>query len=279
MLQPPGALLRYLISGWTMERRRDLVQALSISSLTFEKLLLGARPFVEDQYPVISEACGVPASTFRQLEQEFTAWCGRIWQSDNRINGPLRDQKVRKRFSAEEVIRRVAALALEMSNLPKDNLLIIPILKGAFIFSADLIRFLFALGIDPLVEFLELSSYDDERVQFNIIETSKSLSPDAVWEKTVLIIDDICDTGATLDFASKRLKSLNAAKVLTCVLIDKHERRAPHLRDFQIDYVGFKISRADWMVGYGMDDKGRLRGSSDVGAIPASGQDLDVINQ
>ena len=267
MLQPPGALLRYPIGGWPKQRQRQLIRDLSLSAHGFQKLLLGAHPLLDDQVRVISRASGVPESTFQELEHEFTEWSTGVRPTEGYASGLLKEDNVEERFTAQEITRRVAALALEMTSLPQKGVLLVPILKGAFIFSADLIRYLFMLGIDPFVEFLQLNSYPDRDSRLGGIRSSRALANDAVIRRTVLIVDDICDTGATLDFARNQALSSGAEQVFTCVLIDKTERRAPHLRNFAPDYVGFTVSRAGWMVGYGMDEKGRFRGSPEVGEL------------
>ena len=266
MLKPPGALLRYLIGGWSQSRVEELVRKLALSPEQFEKLLLGALPFTRDFLPIVAHATGVSVRTFDELEQEFTDWCGSIASGGKPAGGFVRDPNIRSLFSGDEIIRRVGALALEMNTLPHDDLLIIPILKGAFIFSADLIRFLFSLGIDPGLEFWELSSYRQGHSPMEVVENGKSLRPSLISDRSVLIIDDICDSGSTLDYAQRRVMSFGAKRVYTCVLLDKDASRMNHLKSLSPNYVGFKVPPL-WVVGYGMDDDEKFRGSPDVGEL------------
>jgi hypoxanthine phosphoribosyltransferase len=263
-------MLRYLIQGWTDDRLKILIRGLRLPShLAFEKLLSGATPFSEDEFAIVARATGVSEHTFRELEKEFTDWCGGLSRWRDRSDAVLRSYNIQRIFSASEILRRVGALALEMSNLVGEDLVLVPILKGAFIFSADLIRFLFALGIDPVVEFIEIKSYTDRYTKQESFRVQKGISEEVVAGKVVLIVDDICDTGLTMSYVRDQALRCGATKALTCVLIDKQERRDAALLELRCDYVGFKIPRG-WVVGYGMDEeRGRLRGSSDVGQLHA----------
>ncbi len=267
MLQPPGSLLHYLMGGWPEAQQQELIQELSVSASHFQRLLAGAEPWREDQFSVISEATGVKAQTFSELEHEFSRWAGTVRPMDGYVNELLHDENIRERFTAVEISRRVAALALEMSGLPSSRLVMVPILKGAFIFSADLIRYLFNLEKNPFVDFLELSSKPTRHERTQEIVTSGALSPQAIQGNVVLIVDDICDTGVTLDTARQHAASMGATEVYTCVLFDRKEHRADHLLKFSPDFVGFTVSTSGWLVGYGMDDQGRFRGSADVGEL------------
>jgi hypoxanthine phosphoribosyltransferase len=133
------------------------------------------------------------------------------------------------------------------------------------VFAADLVRFLFALGIDPQVEFVEVGSYGDRHERADMVE-GQPLPAAALAGRTVLLLDDICDTGLTFATLAASARALGARRVLTCALIDKRERRAPGLARFRPDYTGFSVARG-WVVGYGMDDGGRLRGSPEIAML------------
>jgi hypoxanthine phosphoribosyltransferase len=264
MLEPPGFLLRRRVAAWPPERRLALVRDLDMTAADFELLLLGANRLAEDHLAIVAGAAGVPEATLRDLEDAFAAWAG---IRAHRPAAAFAERGVRPLFSPEQVTRRVAALAVAIAGLAGRDLVVVPILKGAFIFAADLVRFLFDLGIDPLLEFVEIGSYRD-RHDRSATEVTRPLAPAAVQGRTVLLVDDICDSGLTFAQLTETAIGSGAARVLTCALIDKRERRDAGLADYRPDHVGFAVARG-WIVGYGMDEAGRLRGAAEIGEVPA----------
>lgn len=125
---------------------------------------------------------------------------------------------------------------------------LIPLLKGAFVFAADLLRRLNRNDIKTEVDFIRASSYGQNDVSTGEVRLTGELSVD-VTDKFVLVVDDIIDTGKTLQVVHNELKFRGAEVVRTCVLLDKPSRR---LTDFSPDYVGFQIPDI-FVVGYGMD--------------------------
>ena len=270
MLQPPGAMIHYLITRWTPERVANLRDAMKLNEREFGLILLGAVALSDYHAAVLCDYTGIPAQTFSDLENEFSAFSG-DQQAEHRISNSAKGRLVETLFSAREIKRRVAAVALEMQNLIDESVVLVPVLKGAFIFSADLIRLMFDFGIDPAVEFIEVSSYRNATERNGMPNVRRSISPEAIEGKTALIIDDICDTGETLRFVSKELLTLGAKDVRTCVLINKNHRRSSDLIDYTPDYVGFNVGE-DWVVGYGMDTQEHYRGSPEVGALPKAAE-------
>ena len=170
---------------------------------------------------------------------------------------------MRTLFSEDQIAKRVDELAAEMArDLPADFLLA-PVLTGAFVFAADLLRALYRHGADPHVDFVQLSSYGGARASSGVVTLLKDFSVD-VAGKTVLLVDDVLDTGRSLHFGKGMIEDRGAAAVKTCVFVKKLTGKAD---DIKCDYIGFEASADDFLVGYGMDDAGRLRGVPLLGAV------------
>jgi hypoxanthine phosphoribosyltransferase len=138
------------------------------------------------------------------------------------------------------------------------QLVIVPLLTGTVMFLADLIRF---INLPLHLDFMGVSSYREGTVSRELVFT-KELRLD-VKGRDVLIIDDILDTGRTLDAVIKRLKKLKPASIRICVLLDKRARRKVKVR---ADYVGFEIPDL-FVVGYGLDFAERYRNLPFVGVL------------
>lgn len=148
-----------------------------------------------------------------------------------------------------EIQARVDALVTEMvEDCRSDDLVLIGILRGSFMFLADLVRDLYQHGVHPRIDFFSLSSYGSGIESSGRVEVRKDLSVD-VEGADVLLVDDILDTGRTLAFAVEYLRGRGARRIKTCVLLDKPARRCV---PFQADYTGFTIEDA-FVVGYGLD--------------------------
>ncbi|GJL95835.1 MAG: hypoxanthine phosphoribosyltransferase [Hyphococcus sp.] len=169
---------------------------------------------------------------------------------------------MRTLFDETAIATRVDDMARQISNdLPKDFLLA-PVLTGAFIFAADLLRALYNHGADPYVDFVQLSSYAGARSSSGVVTLLKDFSVD-IEGKTVLIVDDVLDTGRSLHFGKEMVLDRGAAAAKTCVLVKK---LTGHADDLACDYIGFEAGADDFLVGYGMDDEGRKRGVPIIGA-------------
>jgi hypoxanthine phosphoribosyltransferase len=157
---------------------------------------------------------------------------------------------------AEKIKRRVQELALEISRGYADkNLTLLVVLKGAFVFAADLLR---SLEIPSEVEFICARSYVKGTVSSGNVRTS--FEPETLAGRDVLIVEDIVDTGLTLSEVRQCLIGLGAASVRICALLDKPSRRKVELN---VDYVGFVIPNI-FVVGYGIDIDETHRGLSDL---------------
>ena len=165
-------------------------------------------------------------------------------------------------FSADEIARRIAALAGEIAERRLDDLLVIAILKGSFIFAADLIRALHGAGLSPEVDFLTLASYREGTTSSGRVEVLRDIHTD-VRGRNVLIVDDILESGRTLAFAKDLLAARGARRVLTCVLLDKPVARAA---DIAADLRAFACPDV-FVIGYGMDLAHKYRELPFVGRI------------
>lgn len=148
-------------------------------------------------------------------------------------------------ISTEEINRRVRTLAKEISNDYRkvDRIYIIGILKGAFIFMADLCR---ELSIPHIVDFMAVSSYGKTTTTGAVRLLMDLREP--IEKQHALIIEDIADSGQTLSYLYHVLQGRNPASLKTCVLLRKKNKGL----NIPIDYLGFEIPDA-WVVGYGLD--------------------------
>lgn len=131
------------------------------------------------------------------------------------------------------------------------QLICIGVLRGAFIFLADLSRY---IRVPMLVDFMAISSYGASTESSGVVRILKDLDIN-IEKKDVLIVEDIIDTGLTIDYLIRMLKSRNPASLKVCTLLDKKERRQIKV---PIDYSGFVIPDK-FVVGYGLDFNGLYR--------------------
>ena len=168
-------------------------------------------------------------------------------------------------FSADAIATRMDALAREVANRCGRHLLVIAILKGSFIFAADLIRALHRAGSTPEVDFLSLASYGNATVSSGVVTVLRDIET-AVAGRDVLLIDDILESGRTLAFAQAHIRERGARQVLTCVLLDKAVTRTANI---EADFRAFQCPDV-FVVGYGMDKAHRYRELPFVGRIVPS---------
>ncbi len=148
-------------------------------------------------------------------------------------------------ISVDDIHARVAELAEQIARdyADVDHLYLVGVLKGAFIFLADLTR---QLRIPHAVDFMALSSYGKTTVSGAVRIVMDLREP--IEGQHVMIVEDIVDTGQTLNYLYKILKGRNPASLKTCVLLQKEHNTI----ESPIDYLGFKIPDV-WVVGYGLD--------------------------
>lgn len=165
-------------------------------------------------------------------------------------------------FSAEQISERIRELAEEIHARGIENLLVVPVLKGSFVFAADLIRAMHRVGIAPEVDFLTLSSYRKSRVSSGKVEILRDLDL-SVEGRNVILVDDVLDSGRTLAFAKDLISARGAKSLLTCVLLDK---KLPRAVDVDADFCAFDCPD-EFVVGYGMDVAHRFRELPFVGRV------------
>ncbi len=173
---------------------------------------------------------------------------------------------IRVLFDAGQIAARNLALAQEIEAAKLENLLVIAVLKGSFIFAADLIRALHSAGLAPEVEFLTLSSYRAGTISSGTVTILHDVESD-VHGRDVLLVDDILESGRTLAYAKDLFAARGAKRVLTCVLLEKPGKRAVSLK---ADFVGFHCPDL-FVVGYGMDVAHAYRQLPFVGVIEKNG--------
>lgn len=150
-------------------------------------------------------------------------------------------------ITEEQIRARVDELAEEISLAYRDvdEILMVGVLRGAFIFLADLTR---RLTVDRRIDFIALASYDDGSERADAVRLIMDLRSD-IRDRHVLIVEDIVDTGHTLEYLMKSLSARRPASLESCVLVRKPSR---HEVPVSIDYLGFEIPDL-WVVGYGLD--------------------------
>ena len=148
-------------------------------------------------------------------------------------------------FSEEQLKERIAALGAELTRDYEDkNPIFVGVLKGCFVFMADLLR---NVDVYCTMDFMSVSSYGDGVTSTGAVKINKDLSRD-IAGRHVIIVEDILDSGITLSYLKKYLSVRNPASISIVTLLDKPARRRA---DVQADYVGFEVEDA-FVVGYGL---------------------------
>lgn len=165
-------------------------------------------------------------------------------------------------FPADQIQTRLTTLAAEIAAKKPVNLLVVPILKGSFVFAADLLRAMNRAGLAPEVDFLTLSSYKKSRTSSGQVTILRDLDLD-VEGRHVILVDDVLDSGRTLAFAKDLISARGASTIETCVLLEKQVARAVNI---EADYHAFTCPNV-FVVGYGMDVAHRYRELPYVGRL------------
>lgn len=174
----------------------------------------------------------------------------------NRHAGTLLEELI----SREEIHSRVAELGDELSRqFEGKRPLIVGVLKGSFIFMADLVR---SLDMDVDMDFIQLASYDGALTSSGEVKVIQNLRSD-VTGRHVVIVEDIVDSGLTMNFLRQRLKDARSASVTVVTLLLKEEMAR---LEQPLEYVGFKIPNR-FVVGYGLDVDQALRGLDSIYAM------------
>jgi len=149
-------------------------------------------------------------------------------------------------ISDSDIKDRVKKLAEQIENdFNNEAIVLIVVLKGSFIFAADLMR---ELKGNIKIDFISVSSYGDETESTGKVRLLKDLDTN-ITDQNVLVVEDIIDSGLTLHFLRGHLQAHKPKQIKICTLLDKPERRKV---DLPVDYVGFVIPD-EFIVGYGID--------------------------
>ncbi|MDY0269968.1 hypoxanthine phosphoribosyltransferase [Trichloromonas sp.] len=160
-------------------------------------------------------------------------------------------------YSQEEIARQVQRLGDEISNdYPDSEILLVGVLKGSFLFVADLAR---AIHSPLIVDFVRIASYGSETQSSGIVEIRKDLEL-PIKNRDVIIVEDIVDSGHTLESLYNLLLRREPRSLKICTLIDKTGRREVSIHS---DYVGFSLPDG-FIVGYGLDYAERYRNLPDI---------------
>lgn len=166
-----------------------------------------------------------------------------------------------------QIHRRIRELGQQIKQIHGDEeITIISIINGAIMFTADLMR---EIDNPVRLDCIRISSYGNETESTGTPKLFHSLTLD-IANRNVLLIDDILDTGKTLEMVSGIISKLNPAKLTVCVLLDKAGRREV---EFDADLVGFKIPDK-FVVGYGLDFAERYRNLRSIGVLKPDLQTL-----
>ncbi|MDD3776507.1 MAG: hypoxanthine phosphoribosyltransferase [Actinomycetota bacterium] len=155
-------------------------------------------------------------------------------------------------FSSSDIQNRIAELGQQITrDYARKNLLVISILRGGVIFLTDLIR---QINLPLSIDFMGISTYGISDTGGGVVRITKDLE-DSIEEKDVLIAEDIIDTGLTISYLLRNLKSRYPKSIEICTLLDRDTRR---MVDVEIKYKGFSIGEK-YIVGYGLDYKQHFR--------------------
>jgi hypoxanthine phosphoribosyltransferase len=165
-------------------------------------------------------------------------------------------------FSETEIAARIKVLAAEISATRPKRLLVVPVLKGSFIFAADLIRAMHHAGLSPEVDFMILASYRAGTTSSGKVDVLRDIES-LVKDRDVLLVDDILESGRTLAFAKDLLAARGAASVRTAVLLYKPGHLAAAIK---ADFCAFDCPDL-FVVGYGMDMAHQFRELPFVGHV------------
>lgn len=170
-------------------------------------------------------------------------------------------EKIREILVNKETIqKRVKELGREISSeYEGKNLILIGVLKGGFVFLADLMR---AITIPVYIDFISVSSYGNATASSGIVKINKDVDTD-ITNKHIVLVEDIVDTGLTLKYLAEFLKTREPLSIKVCTALDKPSRRKV---DVKIDYKGIEIPD-EFVVGYGLDFSDRYRNLPDVNIL------------
>ena len=164
-------------------------------------------------------------------------------------------------ITSEQIQAKVHELGRQIARdyTPLGDLLLVGVLKGCMMFMVDLAR---AISFPLAIDFIATSSYGHSTESSGVVRLLKDLDTD-IADRHVLIVEDIIDSGLTLDYLKSQLQRRNPASLRICSLLNKPERR---IADVTVDYMGFDIPN-EFVVGYGLDYDERYRNLPYIGVL------------
>lgn len=163
-------------------------------------------------------------------------------------------------ITREEIAQRVRELGQQITeDYRGEHIVLVGIMKGAIVFYADLAR---AITRPVTMDFMAVSSYGASTKSSGVVKIVKDLDVD-IMGKHVIVVEDIIDSGLTLNFLKENLMKRGAKSLKLCTLLDKPERRRTHV---EVDYTGFTIPD-EFVVGYGLDYAGMYRNLPFIGVL------------
>ncbi len=163
-------------------------------------------------------------------------------------------------FSEQEIAAKVQEIGAQITrDFEGKNPLVLSVLRGSFIFMADLVR---AIKIPCEVDFMSVSSYGSGAVSSGEVKIDKDLD-NSIENRHLIVVEDILDSGRTLSYLMNNLKSRNVASISLCTFLDKPERRVVPV---EVNYCGFTVPD-EFIVGYGLDYDQRYRNLPFIGVL------------
>jgi hypoxanthine phosphoribosyltransferase len=186
----------------------------------------------------------------------------RVYETLSRVSA-FSPPEVRELISQKRIEARVSELAAQITReYAGRSLVLLSVLKGSFVFAADLAR---AIALPIRIEFLGVRSYGDDTTSSGVVQITQDLTR-PVDGDDILLVEDIVDTGLTLSYLREQLRSRNPASVKVAALLHKPARIK---REVEIDYLGFTIDDV-FVVGYGLDYAERYRNLPFLGVLDAN---------
>ena len=163
-------------------------------------------------------------------------------------------------YTEEEIAHRIQELGAKMyEDLQDKDPLFVSVLRGAFVFMADIVR---ACQVKCDVEFIAVSSYQNSTTSSGVVQITHDIQQD-ISGRHLVVIEDILDSGNTLNFLKQYFLTKGAASVTICTLLDKPSRRT---KAIYADYVGFEVPD-EFVVGYGLDYAQKYRNLPYIGVL------------